>query len=182
MLLTALSSLENFDNLKATLLISSPQDEGYTVSAEAKIPATRDLVYEVLVDFEDSARIFDNILASEVHHILGEVQLVQVCRWKFLLFSGTFNSTLAVRQMPDNGIVQFELVESDFLSEFHGQWSVVEDASGGSIVRHTLTVRPTLSPPSFFGGYTRKISIEQEARVLEDLTAEVARRQSAADA
>ena len=50
--------------------------------------------------------------------------IVQVCRWEFLIFSGTFETTLSVSEHPDEGRLVFGLLESAFMRNFHVCWQV----------------------------------------------------------
>lgn len=49
---------------------------------------------------------------------------VQICRWEFLAFSGTFKTLLNVDEERDAGRVVFSLIKSSFMKDFEGQWQV----------------------------------------------------------
>ena len=49
---------------------------------------------------------------------------MQVCRWEFLIFSGTFETTLSVSEHPDQGRLVFDLLKSAFMRSFHVCWQV----------------------------------------------------------
>eukprot|EP00873_Tetraselmis_striata_P037340 jgi/Tetstr1/457604/TSEL_044171.t1 len=159
------------------VILDSAPNGGYTVTGALEVAARPEDVYAVLVDYEGAHDIFSNIESTKVVDVEGKVQLMQKCRWKFLMFSGTFDAVLSVREVPEQRVLLFELVQSSFMQGFQGRWKVVDNGQGGSVVKHSLTVNPTLSPPSVMGGYTRKIFVEQEHQVLDDLIAELIRRE-----
>lgn len=49
---------------------------------------------------------------------------VQICRWEFLAFSGTFKTLLNVDEERDAGRLVFSLIKSSFMKDFEGQWQV----------------------------------------------------------
>ena len=49
---------------------------------------------------------------------------LQICRWEFLAFSGTFKTLLNVHEERDAGRVVFSLIKSSFMKDFEGQWQV----------------------------------------------------------
>lgn len=50
---------------------------------------------------------------------------VQDCKWHFLLFSGTFQTRLSVREEPHHLRLTFNLLDgSIFMRDFVGQWQV----------------------------------------------------------
>jgi len=150
----------------------------YKVNGIVELESKPSDVYDVLVDFEGAHDIFSNIEGTEiVESDDGKVTLLQRCRWTFLVFSGTFKAAMSVRQVPDQRVLLFDLVEPGFMQEFEGRWKVMESESGGSIVEHTLAVKPSMAPPGgLMSGYTRKIFVEQELQVLKDLELELERR------
>lgn len=50
--------------------------------------------------------------------------ILQICRWEFLAFSGTFKTLLNVHEERDAGRVVFSLIKSSFMKDFEGQWQV----------------------------------------------------------
>ena len=48
----------------------------------------------------------------------------QICRWEFLVFSGTFETRLAVHEARKHGEVVFDLISSSFMQQFQGAWKV----------------------------------------------------------
>ena len=54
---------------------------------------------------------------------------MQICRWEFLAFSGTFKTLLNVHEERDAGRVVFSLIKSSFMKDFEGQWQVISNAN-----------------------------------------------------
>ena len=50
--------------------------------------------------------------------------VMQVCRWEFLVFNGTFKTLLRVHEAPQDGKLVFSLIKSSFMKDFVGQWQV----------------------------------------------------------
>lgn len=48
----------------------------------------------------------------------------QICRWEFLVFSGTFETRLTVHEAREHGEVVFNLISSSFMQQFQGAWKV----------------------------------------------------------
>lgn len=102
----------------------------------------------------------------------------QTCKWAFLIFSGTFVTSLAVSEDPVARRLAFHLVQSSFMRKFVGRWEVCaapaplspgEQAglaargvhAAASVTRHSLSVRPSVSPPAAVAHYTSKIFVRQ---------------------
>jgi hypothetical protein len=66
--------------------------------------------------------------------------------------------------------MEARLHEKGFIREFEGSWTVSEDVeTGGVRVRHTLALRPALTPP-----YAHEIFLKQIEGILKDVENEVA--------
>lgn len=63
-------------------------------------------------------------LSCFVHVSNSNTLIVQICRWEFLAFSGTFKTLLNVHEERDAGRVVFTLIKSSFMKDFEGQWQV----------------------------------------------------------
>lgn len=141
--------------------------------------ASPDTVYQVLTDYDSLPRVFHNVEASMVRQCpdSGQKQLVQTCKWAFLVFSGTFVNELNVVEDAASRQLTFSLVESAFMKEFVGSWDVQPAAEGLTKVRHRLSVRPMVAPPQKIGDLSKKIFKKQVMGILEDLAQELERRQ-----
>ncbi|PRW59177.1 hypothetical protein C2E21_2638 [Chlorella sorokiniana] len=154
------------------------EDGCYTVQGCLLSTASADEVYRVLTDYEALPRVFHNVETSQVRHdeASGSKQLVQTCKWAFLMFSGTFVTELSVHEDPSQRQLTFSLIESAFMKEFVGSWQVQPAADGGlTEVRHRLSVRPSLAPPQKIGDITKKVFKKQVEGILEDLALELER-------
>ncbi|CAG9463058.1 unnamed protein product [Pedinophyceae sp. YPF-701] len=152
----------------------------FNVRGILEVDGPKDLVYAVLCDYDAAADIFHNVLESSAEDLgAGRLKLMQTCRWSFLLFGGSFESEIDVVKDEAAGLITFELVQSGFMNSFSGKWKVVEGTDGRCVVEHDMATTPKLAPPGPMAGYTRKIFGSQVTRLLEDLAAEVARRQMA---
>lgn len=139
--------------------------------------APPELVYKALTDYGELARIFRNVATSEVHLLEGgQKQLVQECRWHFLLFRGTFRCVFEVEEEPEARRLTFN-ARSAFMRRFLGRWEVGPAAGGppGSAARYSLTVAPALRPPKRVGELSKKIFVGQVESILEDLHEELER-------
>lgn len=102
----------------------------------------------------------------------------QTCRWKFFAFSGTFRVHLGVREDSLRGTLLFSLVQSNFMRDFEGQWTVRPTearmlAKTGTEewceVEHQLSVVPSVPVPLPLSYYTRSIFVRQVEGILADL-------------
>lgn len=141
--------------------------------------ASPDIVYQVLTDYDSLPRVFHNVESSMLRQCpdSGQKQLVQTCKWAFLVFSGTFVNELNVVEDAAARQLTFSLVESAFMREFVGSWDVQPAAEGLTKVRHRLSVRPMVAPPQKIGDLSKKIFKKQVMGILEDLAQELERRQ-----
>lgn len=99
----------------------------------------------------------------------GVVKVNQECKWKFLIFQGTFGIALEVDEEPEKNVITFKLAKSAFMRDFEGSWELEKLPGGGCHVTHVLNITPTLAPPKAFENYTSKIFIRQVDGILGDL-------------
>ncbi|KAL3139314.1 hypothetical protein ABBQ38_003652 [Trebouxia sp. C0009 RCD-2024] len=149
----------------------SHQNGVYTVGGSIETPVTQSKVYDMLIDYPNLNKVFSSI--DECHTLTEKqaLQLLQICRWEFLAFSGTFKTLLNVDEERDAGRVVFSLIKSSFMKDFEGQWQLTESPGGGCHVEHRLKVQPVLDAPPLFSGYAQRIFVKQVTKVLEDLLA-----------
>ncbi|DBA69322.1 hypothetical protein WJX79_007346 [Trebouxia sp. C0005] len=149
----------------------SHQNGVYTVGGSIQTPVSTSHVYDMLIDYPNLNRIFSSI--DECHTLSEQsaLQLLQICRWEFLAFSGTFKTLLNVHEERDAGRVVFSLIKSSFMKDFEGQWQLTGTPDGGCHVEHKLKVQPVLDAPALFSGYAQRIFVKQVTKVLEDLLA-----------
>lgn len=139
--------------------------------------APPEIVYQVLTDYDSLPRVFSNVETSALRHTeCGQKQLVQTCKWAFLVFSGTFVNELNVQEDPATRQVTFSLIQSAFMREFVGSWHIRRvPGSNMTEVRHRLAVRPTVAPPQKVGDLSKKIFKKQVSGILDDLAQELDR-------
>ena len=125
----------------------------------------------MLTDYLASPRVFSTVDSVRVDAMDdGRLLVQQSCRWRFLVFGGAFPCRLAVNEARDRRYMEARLHEKGFIREFEGSWTVSEDVeTGGVRVRHTLALRPALTPP-----YAHKIFLKQIEGILKDVENEVA--------
>lgn len=145
-------------------------------------PASRQTVYETLVDYDALPQVFHNVDSCSARRDEdGKLVVSQMVGWKFLIFRGAFETELEVVEDEAQRVLTFSLLRSAFMEEFVGDWEVADDvAGGGSIVRHELRVMPTVRPPQRIGNLTAKIFETQVWSVLKDLADELSLRLPAA--
>ncbi|DBB11662.1 TPA: hypothetical protein ACH3X3_007042 [Trebouxia sp. C0006] len=119
----------------------SHQNGVYTVGGSIQTPVSTSHVYDMLIDYPNLNRVFSSI--DECHTLSEQsaLQLLQICRWEFLAFSGTFKTLLNVHEERDAGRVVFSLIKSSFMKDFEGQWQVTSNANW----LHALHIMPLLT-------------------------------------
>lgn len=143
----------------------------YSLVGEMVLDSDADSLYRMLVDYEASPRIFATVDSCAVDALPdGRLLVQQSCRWKFMVFGGAFPCHLAVLERPEERYMEVELHKKGFIREFEGSWTVSEEPGGGVRVRHTLALRPALTPP-----YAHKIFLRQIREILQDVQDEVER-------
>lgn len=143
----------------------------YSLVGEMVLDSDADSLYRMLVDYEASPRIFATVDSCAVDALPdGRLLVRQSCRWKFMVFGGAFPCQLAVLERPEERYMEVALHKKGFIREFEGSWTVSEEPGGGVRVRHTLALRPALTPP-----YAHKIFLRQIRDILQDVQNEVER-------
>ena len=141
----------------------------YSLVGEMVVDSDADSMYNMLTDYYASPRIFSTVDSVETDTLEdGRLLVKQTCRWKFLVFGGSFPCQLAVKEEPSARYMEVELHKKGFIREFEGSWRVTEEPTGGVRVKHTLALRPALTPP-----YAHKIFLRQIGEILEDVQNEV---------
>ena len=160
-----------------SLPTSTPQDGTFSVSGRLATPAAPAAVYSALTNYDDHARVFHNVNNCSVRYTdAGAMHLIQSCNWQFLFFKGAFVTELAVDADPEARRLAFSLVKSSNMRKFVGIWEVSPGVGGGSEVRHSLEVQPSLAPPRQIGELTANIFQSQVKAILGDLDRELRRR------
>jgi len=143
----------------------------YSLVGEMVLASDPDSMYHMLTDYAASPRIFSTVDSVETRALedgAGTLLVSQSCRWKFIVFGGAFPCALAVKEAPADRFMEVALHSKGFIREFEGSWRVTEEPGGGVRVRHTLALRPALTPP-----YAHKIFLRQIGEIFADVAAEV---------
>ena len=154
------------------------ENGSFQVCGLMRHPASRNTVYETLVDYDALPRVFHNVDSCTARRGEdGKLVVSQMVGWKFLIFRGAFETVLEVVEDEAQRVLTFSLLRSAFMKEFVGDWEVADDpADGGSLVRHELRVMPTMRPPQRIGNLAAKIFETQVKCVLKDLADELSLR------
>lgn len=140
---------------------------------EMVVDSDADSMYNMLTDYAASPRIFSTVDSVETGTLEdGRLLVSQSCRWKFMVFGGAFPCQLAVKEDPGARYMEVALHKKGFIREFEGSWRVTVEPAGGVRVRHTLALRPALTPP-----YAHQIFLRQVGEILKDVEKEVERWQ-----
>ena len=156
----------------AAVEVQSEVGGAYTIEGSLEMPFAADRVFAVLLDYEGSAEVYRNIVGTELTVEGGAKVLTQDCRWKFLVFSGSFQTSFDVLEDIPGMELLFRQREAGFLRDFTGLWKVTPLDGARCVVTHKMTVRPALSPPAFAG----RIFAKQVEDILQDLQEGVARK------
>jgi ribosome-associated toxin RatA of RatAB toxin-antitoxin module len=151
-----------------------------TVRGVMHVAAEPDLVYSILTDYDNCARVFRNVVSSEaVITAGGEKQVLQACQWQVIGLKGTFNVHLDVEEDSASRLLVFRLKESSFMRDFEGRWQV-EPAQGGVCrIEHILAVKPVMDIPPAIAPYTSSIFKQQVGKLLQDLERAISREVAA---
>ena len=156
----------------AAVEVQSEVGGAYTIDGSLEMPFAADRVFAVLLDYEGSAEVYRNIVGTELTVEGGAKVLTQDCRWQFLVFSGSFQTSFDVLEDIPGMELLFRQRQAGFLRDFTGLWKVTPLDGARCVVTHKMTVRPALSPPAFAG----RIFAKQVEDILQDLQEGVARK------
>jgi len=168
------------DTKRPALTVLDVQLEDGPLAGEMTVRGSLDMerldenkVFDLLTDHERSPEIFRAILdVSTAHQPDGSIRLTQNCRWKFLIFSGSFPVELEVVEDPASRSFTFKDVRQGGLMEkMEGEWTVggSEVIPGGVRVEHRLTVKMAIAAPPPFDAQTNKIFVNQVNDIMTDL-------------
>eukprot|EP01025_Chloroclados_australasicus_P000193 TRINITY_DN10094_c0_g1_i2.p1 TRINITY_DN10094_c0_g1~~TRINITY_DN10094_c0_g1_i2.p1 ORF type:complete len:230 (-),score=11.57 TRINITY_DN10094_c0_g1_i2:357-1046(-) len=161
---------EQIENLQVQFL--GEKNGLYEMQGSLRTDVAADRIYNLLVDYEGLSEVYRTIDSSTFTTASdGKIILNQVCRWEFLLLSGTFETVFLMNEFKDDYKLVFEAIKSPFMKSMTGSWKILDDKDGGTIVQHVLAVQPLLSPPPILGDYTQRIFESQVRGILEDLQA-----------
>ncbi len=144
----------------------------YHVDCEIRIEAGKDLVWEVITDYDNLKVFIPDMLSSDSLGVDsdGRILVNQVGLGGFLFFSRKIRILLVVRESPMRNI-SFRQKEGDF-GVYEGNW-VLESDGEISILKYTLRAKPDFFVPGFL--FRGKLQTKT-AEALEAIALEVYRR------
>ncbi|CAI5989817.1 unnamed protein product [Closterium sp. NIES-64] len=113
----------------AQLTVSTPKGTFCQLDCQVTLALPPDAVYNTLCD-PYNRRVFKNIKAVKHRKVLeddGDRQLVEVeqsAAWRFLVFSGSFDTRLLVTQDRAERTMSFKIAQPGFMRRFEGFWRV----------------------------------------------------------
>eukprot|EP00898_Chlorokybus_atmophyticus_P006492 jgi/Chlat1/6844/Chrsp51S06530 len=151
------------------------------VEADFHVALDKDKVFEILVD-PNNRQVFKNIVGVKYRRLLEKkgpdhevYEISQVARWKFLVFSGTFDVKLLVDQDKTNYTLKFWLQQAGFMNKFNGSWSISDVPGYDRSVSQVLleqSLQPALVPPPPLDGYVRSITAKVTKELIQDFQKE----------
>lgn len=150
------------------------QDGIFRVSGLLRSELPNEVIYNVLTDYSSLPRVFHNVEKCSVSVTEdGRKFVTQMMLWNFLIFRGSFETELEVLENCDDFEISFSLVQSAFMNQFVGAWRIDQDVNGISIIRHSISVAPSVKPPQKIGDLTKRIFEAQVQKILRDLSEEL---------
>eukprot|EP00889_Picochlorum_renovo_P000811 jgi/Picre1/27841/NNA_000805.t1 len=117
------------------------QDGMFSVSGRIYSEVPSYDIYSTLTDYDSLPRVFHNVDHCSVRISEdGRKFIHQMVLWNFLIFRGSFETALQVSEDSQNLKLSFSLLESAFMKQFIGTWSVEEDPGTGISMSGTLSV------------------------------------------
>lgn len=145
------------------------ENDVYTVRGRLCCNVHADEMYRVLTSYDSCPSIFENIVSSQTIRGLEKTEVLQGCRWKFLMFSGKFDLLLEVEEEQGSRSVVFKLQQSAFMQYFEGRWQVLAAGEKSCVVEHVLAVKPAVKIPSAIMPHVQGIFVNQISTILSDL-------------
>lgn len=154
------------------------QDGIFRVSGLLRSNLPKQEIYDVLTDYSSLSRVFHNVEKCSVTVTEdGRKFVTQMMLWNFLIFRGSFETELEVLENFQDFEISFSLVQSAFMNQFVGAWSISQDVTGTSVIRHSISVAPSVRPPQKIGDLTKRIFEAQVQNILRDLAGELKDRE-----
>ncbi|KAL3680228.1 hypothetical protein R1sor_023184 [Riccia sorocarpa] len=184
--------------------VTEPSGSFCQIESRFAVCLPPDEVYNIITD-PNNRRVFKNVKEVSYRKVLeddGNRQLVEVeqlGRWKFLVFSGTFACRVFVEQIRSEFTMHYHLARQGMMKKFQGTWKVepkYDDESGssslekgentngehssssklvGSWVNLQQIVQPALIPPWPLNNYVRGVCGQIIKDVCADLQQEALR-------
>jgi hypothetical protein len=186
------------------LEVTQPKGSFCTIHTRFAAALDPDGVYDIVTD-PNNHRVFRNIKEVVYRKVLEDdgnrqyVEVEQLGRWKFLIFSGSFATRIFLEQKRREKTLSFDLAKKGgMMRKFSGSWTIepmrasetvipagteavkTEDESDpdpivGSWVTFQQVVEPTVKPPWPLSDYIRGITEKIIREMLADLQRECQR-------
>ncbi|BBN17142.1 hypothetical protein MPTK1_7g12310 [Marchantia polymorpha subsp. ruderalis] len=180
--------------------VTEPSGSFCRIESRFSVSLPPDDVFDIIID-PNNRRVFKNVKEVTYRKVLeddGNRQLVEVeqlGRWKFLVFSGTFACRVFVEQNRKEHTMHYDLARQGMMKKFQGSWKIepkYETETGssasergeksastgrliGSWVSLQQTVQPALIPPWPLSNYVRGVCGQIIKDVCADLQLEAIR-------
>lgn len=189
----------------SVLEVTQTKNSFCEIDVHFSVPLDPDGVYDILTD-PNNHRVFKNIKEVTYRKVLENdgnqllVELEQLGRWQFLVFSGSFSSRMIIKQNRREHSVLFDLARQGVMRRFSGSWKLeplqgadsdskpqatgtensdVDKTSDptmiGTWVHFHQVLEPTLMPPWPLKGYLRRVTEKVIREMLGDLQRECLR-------
>lgn len=188
------------------LEVTQPKGSFCTIHTRFAAALDPDGVYDIVTD-PNNYRVFRNIKEVVYRKVLEDdgnrqyVELEQLGRWKFLIFSGSFATRIFLEQKRREKTLSFDIAKKGgMMRKFSGSWTMEpmraseagippagsepvvktdvderDDPIVGSWVTFQQVVEPTVKPPWPLSDYIRSITEKIVREMLADLQRECQR-------
>ncbi|CAK9227304.1 unnamed protein product [Sphagnum troendelagicum] len=185
---------DSFVHEPPVLKVLQPKGTFCEIQARFSVALPPDGVYDIITD-PNNRRVFKNIKEVCYRKVLeddGNRQLVEVeqlGRWRFLMFSGTFSSRVMVEQNRQDHQMLFDLAKQGMMRKFSGSWKIdsmyaseqksqaaaSESEVVGAWVNFHQLLEPAILPPWPLSRYVRGVSERIIREMCSDLQHECLR-------
>ncbi|CAK9228015.1 unnamed protein product, partial [Sphagnum troendelagicum] len=185
---------DSFVHEPPVLKVMQPKGTFCEIQARFSVALPPDGVYDIITD-PNNRRVFKNIKEVCYRKVLeddGNRQLVEVeqlGRWRFLMFSGTFSSRVMVEQNRQDHQMLFDLAKQGMMRKFSGSWKIdsmyaseqksqaadSESEVVGAWVNFHQLLEPAILPPWPLSRYVRGVSERIIREMCSDLQHECLR-------
>jgi len=185
---------DSFVHEPPVLKVMQPKGTFCEIQTRFSVALEPDAVYNIITD-PNNRRVFKNIKEVCYRKVLeddGNRQLVEVeqlGRWRFLMFSGTFSSRVMVEQNRQEHQMLFNLVKEGMMRKFSGSWKIEsmyasewnsqgvdsESEVVGSWVNFHQLLEPAMVPPWPLSMYVRGVTERIIREMCSDLQIECLR-------
>lgn len=151
-------------------------DDTYKVSANFEIPASGDVVYSVITDFENMPNFIPGLKESHVTKTDGNLVYVsQVKDVHYLIFHRKVLMDLVVEKHPETFSIKFEDTFHDETERYYGSWQV-ESKDEISKIHYEVTFKLKSDVPHFV---VRGVFHKESKNLMLQIQNEILKREQA---